>query len=558
MAVRVQLPEGPVKVDPGRAAEVKVGLTSSGGVVDSFRLDVLGDPGGWSEFEPSIIKILPNTQREAKLTFRPKPDTAPGAHPFAVRAVSTEGQGMVVEEGVVQVAVTDDITLDLHPRTAFASKRTKQQLQVINTGNAPVTVQLRATDPDGRAELDVHPEMLNVAPGTVGLATVRGRLPRGLDNNERCRYKIEALNEDGNVERLDSELVYRSRGLLKWIAIVVIILLVIAIALVVRNRGRYDSGARERSGGPLVAGGPKGNGDADGPAGGTGKGGADGKPGPDGTPNQAPAGGGDILKPNGGGGAGQASQQPTARLVWIQNGELWAQMLPSGRAQPLTGTPENEAEPDLSPDGNAVVYVRANRIAYHRFNTENHGLSELPENSGFVNKADKPGNVHRPRFSADGKYITFLRIVGETTEIVAAVVGKYNEDRTVARLGSPRSNGDPHIGLSVDEWFVRENGVPIRARYSETLYEKQPLTRTQVTEMSLSRDAKTLYVVIGGVVHQMPAAGGRPSPMPGSSGDRQPRNCQDGRVVVTRGKDIVLLDGNTATVTGLKGDAATC
>ena len=88
-------------------------------------------------------------------------------------------------------------------------------------------------------------------------------------------------------------------------------------------------------------------------------------------------------------------------LVYSMQGSLWRQRLDSGVAQQLTSGPGYDYQPDWSPDGSTIVFVRYENDALE--------LHTLHLDSGEVTALTGEGAVNiEPRWSPDGSKIAFV------------------------------------------------------------------------------------------------------------------------------------------------------
>jgi dipeptidyl aminopeptidase/acylaminoacyl peptidase len=86
-------------------------------------------------------------------------------------------------------------------------------------------------------------------------------------------------------------------------------------------------------------------------------------------------------------------------------GSLWLQAIDSDTAMQLTAGPGYDFQPDVSPDGTEVVFVRylASALEIHRLNIE----------SGETSALTKGGAVNlEPRWSPDGSRLAFVSTRG--------------------------------------------------------------------------------------------------------------------------------------------------
>jgi len=167
-------------VKPGEEAEVELSVTNTGGVVDSFALEVLGDAAAWAVVEPPALSLFPGQRESAKVRFKPPlgPGLTPGSRPFAVRISSNEDPAHPrVEEGALHIAGVPVLTADISPRTGRARGRRagKYQVALDNRGNAPALVDLTGFDAQDLVDVTVEPPRIEVGPGAAAFVSARTR-----------------------------------------------------------------------------------------------------------------------------------------------------------------------------------------------------------------------------------------------------------------------------------------------------------------------------------------------------------------------------------------------
>src|SRR5210317_1277967 len=92
-------------------------------------------------------------------------------------------------------------------------------------------------------------------------------------------------------------------------------------------------------------------------------------------------------------------------IIYSMQGSIWLQAIDSDTATQLTAGPGYDFQPDVSPDGTEVVFVRylADALAIHRLNLES-GATSAPTTGGAVNL--------EPRWSPDGSRLAFVSTRG--------------------------------------------------------------------------------------------------------------------------------------------------
>ncbi|MBQ1076347.1 hypothetical protein KBX06_24775 [Micromonospora sp. C31] len=178
MSAAVGLAETELTVAPGDEVGCTVRVRNTASVVDHFTLDVVGDAGAWAQVEPPTMNLLPGTEEEARVTFRPpRSATVPaGDLDFGVRVRGREDpDGSVVEEGRVTVLPFVELAAELAPRTSRSRRTGAHQLVVDNTGNTETTVEVLPTDPDLLLGFRVRPAAPVLRPGTATFVKLRVR-----------------------------------------------------------------------------------------------------------------------------------------------------------------------------------------------------------------------------------------------------------------------------------------------------------------------------------------------------------------------------------------------
>ncbi len=176
MGASVTLVTPSVAVEPGGEVAVDLRLRNTGGVVDEFTLEVVGDSAGWASVDPPTVSLFPGAEGAARILFRPPrvASTPAGLIPFGLRARSREDPaGSVTEEGAVEVGAFVEPYAELVPRTSRGSRSAAHELALDNRGNVRLNAQVDGSDADRLLSFDVNPPGMVVEPGTAAFAKVR-------------------------------------------------------------------------------------------------------------------------------------------------------------------------------------------------------------------------------------------------------------------------------------------------------------------------------------------------------------------------------------------------
>jgi len=176
MGVIASIDSAYVTAEPGAETSCAIRVRNTGMVVDQVLLDVLGDASPWASVEPAQLNMLPGSDAQARVTFRPPRSSAvaAGTMPFAVRAMSSEDPaGSTIEEGTVEVTKFSDLRAVLAPVTARGRRAARYRLIVSNEGNASSQLTASVSDPDQLLEFRVKPTNIVAQPGTATYVRLR-------------------------------------------------------------------------------------------------------------------------------------------------------------------------------------------------------------------------------------------------------------------------------------------------------------------------------------------------------------------------------------------------
>jgi hypothetical protein len=177
MSVLATIEPSNLQVDAGASTQLVVRVRNRGTIVDQFDITVVGPTSRWVTDDPPSLRLFPDKEGEARVTFSPPraPDPAADTYPFgiAVRAAS-DASASTVEEGHIAVAPFVQLASEIVPQTSRGSRSGTHDVTIKNVGNAVAEVSVKASDPDRLLNFEVLPERAGLRPG--GSATVRARV----------------------------------------------------------------------------------------------------------------------------------------------------------------------------------------------------------------------------------------------------------------------------------------------------------------------------------------------------------------------------------------------
>jgi hypothetical protein len=185
---------------PGSEGVGQVTIRNTGTVVDQFAVNLLGDASAWARPDPGVLSLFPGAEQTIAIRFTPPRSSAvtAGTVPFGVRVTSQEDPDFsIVEEGAVQIGGFSAVEVKIVPRTSEGKRNAVHRLEVTNTGNAPVTADLLASDPDELLAFDLDPERLTVDPGATATARVKVAARKAHRGKGARRMPFNVLVEPG-------------------------------------------------------------------------------------------------------------------------------------------------------------------------------------------------------------------------------------------------------------------------------------------------------------------------------------------------------------------------
>ena len=194
--LRVDLTPDRADAQPGEAFALQVSVRNTSDVVEHYGLDLLGLPQNTgARVEPDLIKLRPGETGSAsvRLTLGTDPPAMAGIYTVGVLARSRYRPEISrCEELTVNVAVVQQIGLQVAPEVAVGKRSAKYQVQVVNSGNVPVRLLLAATDPERRAKSRFNPPMLALQSGDAETVALAVRAPVPWNRETQRALKIEA------------------------------------------------------------------------------------------------------------------------------------------------------------------------------------------------------------------------------------------------------------------------------------------------------------------------------------------------------------------------------
>jgi hypothetical protein len=224
-----------VTAAPGGSGVAQVMIRNTGTVVDQFAVNLVGDASAWAKPVPPALSLFPGAEGTIEIHFSPPRSSAvvAGNVPYGVRVTCQEDpEFSVVEEGEVQISGFSSVQAKIVPRTSEGKRKAVHRLELTNTGNAVVTADLSAGDPDELLAFEIEPSTLSVEPGATGIARVKvaarkkqkGRGTKRMPFNVIVEPGGPAVTVDGNFEQKPKASILLFLAIIAVVAVLVFLL----------------------------------------------------------------------------------------------------------------------------------------------------------------------------------------------------------------------------------------------------------------------------------------------------------------------------------------------
>ena len=188
-----------VSIEPGGQASVQVTVHNPGTIVESYRLDVVGEqPIDWAEVVPATVSVYPQQQETVTVLFRPPtgPGTPGGLVPFGVRATSeVDASARSVAEGELTIGQVSGLQAKLTPVTSSGRWSGRHTVQVSNWGNSPARLRLVPTDPDQALGFLIRPDIVEIPLGGTVTARLKVRTRKPMLRGTTTRLPFQVVGE---------------------------------------------------------------------------------------------------------------------------------------------------------------------------------------------------------------------------------------------------------------------------------------------------------------------------------------------------------------------------
>lgn len=190
-----------LKLAPGVNRSLHIALTNTGGVALSMELSVKGAPLSWLSFTPPSVVLAPGETQYATLTATLPPQTPLGSYPLTVLAQSGDDASLTTRINMMlEVIKAGEVNIELTPNQAQGELSGEYMLRVSQTGQAPISVNLTASDAGALLDFAFTPASVLVpSAGSVSSRlTVRPRQALTTSDSLSIAFEVSAASGSGN------------------------------------------------------------------------------------------------------------------------------------------------------------------------------------------------------------------------------------------------------------------------------------------------------------------------------------------------------------------------
>jgi hypothetical protein len=182
--ILVSLSETEVVVEPGGVAQLLVTMTNRQEGLDRLTLEIEGVDVEWYAIPVPAVNLAPGGQTTERVLFKlgRSSENRAGAYPFLVRVQAMETGELGVAQATLVIRPFSSLQVDLDPKRAVATffgPLNEFDVSVSNLGNAEITLDLYANDPEDGCAYEFDSDRITLKPGSTSTVPLSVR-PKNL------------------------------------------------------------------------------------------------------------------------------------------------------------------------------------------------------------------------------------------------------------------------------------------------------------------------------------------------------------------------------------------
>jgi hypothetical protein len=238
-----------LSVRPGSQGSVSIEVVNTSEVIDGITAIVDGINPDWIRLDRPVVSLFPDSTEHLDLVFDIPTSCPAGDYLVLVRIVSTvEADRQSVHDFWLTVEAQPGLEIELRPSIVTGGADAIMGATIVNTGNAPLAVNIEAIEPTREIDCVADPSALTIPQGGSALVDIRLRGPRPWFGEPRSRtITVTARADDISVEQIGTfrQKARIPRGVLTALILAMIVLLWALIFLfVISGLQRRDPPAK--------------------------------------------------------------------------------------------------------------------------------------------------------------------------------------------------------------------------------------------------------------------------------------------------------------------------
>lgn len=177
-----------IDVPSGGSAEVVLDVRNTSEIIDGVTTRIIGVPVATVTSRPALLPLFPDASGQVTMSVGLPPSYPAGRHPVTVE-VASAGAGLPSAYLDLDLVVgpRPELSMSCRPQLIRARRQARFAVQLANSGNLPLDVELLAVDADRAITSAFRPARLRIEAGSTAtcLLTVRG--PRMITGAELDR-----------------------------------------------------------------------------------------------------------------------------------------------------------------------------------------------------------------------------------------------------------------------------------------------------------------------------------------------------------------------------------
>lgn len=197
--MRARLLQDSVALIPGRSVKIDVEVVNDLDIIDGLRAGLDAGVGLEWHASPASVALFPEDSARITLELEASPTFPAGDHDVLVTVTSTVGATPVHLRLAINVAPVPDAALSIKPLVRAGRHRAHYRVQVRNTGNTPLEVNLVGSDPNRQAPARFERTAVTVGPGQSGSTAMTVTCRRHILGGDYS-HQVSVLGTAGDVE----------------------------------------------------------------------------------------------------------------------------------------------------------------------------------------------------------------------------------------------------------------------------------------------------------------------------------------------------------------------